>query len=156
MMFTLPSRIRLRKKPKNGAYSWVKAPRYRDLPYEVGPIARMMVNGEYTNGVSVMDRHLSRAKEALKIALELQKWVDQLDPSGPVYAPSEIPNEATGAGLTEAPRGALGHWMSVSNQKISRYQVITPTAWNASPRDTNNFPGPARTGAHRNAHRKSR
>jgi hydrogenase large subunit len=45
-------------------------------------------------------------------------------------------------GLTEAPRGALGHWMNISNSVISRYQVVTPTNWNASPRDDADVPGP--------------
>ena len=42
---------------------------------------------------------------------------------------------AAGSGATEAPRGALGHWVQLSNTRISRYQIVTPTAWNASPRD---------------------
>jgi hydrogenase large subunit len=45
-------------------------------------------------------------------------------------------------GLTEAPRGALGHWMEIDDSVISRYQVITPTNWNASPRDNLEQPGP--------------
>ena len=42
----------------------------------------------------------------------------------------------------EAPRGALGHWMEVSGGVISRYQVVTPTCWNASPRDAAGRRGP--------------
>ena len=45
-------------------------------------------------------------------------------------------------GLSEAARGALGHWLGIRNSRIDRYQVITPTAWNASPKDDNNQPGP--------------
>jgi hydrogenase large subunit len=48
----------------------------------------------------------------------------------------------SGMGLTEAPRGALGHWIDIDQGKISRYQVITPTAWNASPRDDLDLMGP--------------
>ncbi|WP_291300532.1 nickel-dependent hydrogenase large subunit [Desulfosporosinus sp. BICA1-9] len=51
------------------------------------------------------------------------------------------PNSGTGIGLTDAPRGGLGHWLNISNQKISSYQVITPTCWNASPRDDKGVPG---------------
>jgi len=47
-----------------------------------------------------------------------------------------------GVGLSEAPRGALGHWVEITDGKISHYQVITPTCWNASPRDDGNTPGP--------------
>ncbi len=53
--------------------------------------------------------------------------------------------------MTEAPRGALGHWMSTAASttlapngmaSIGNYQIITPTCWNASPRDTINVRGP--------------
>ena len=53
----------------------------------------------------------------------------------------EIENQM-GHGLIEAPRGALGHWVNVKGNKISSYQIITPTAWNASPRDANGVRGP--------------
>lgn len=128
--------------PKNGAYSWLKAPRYDNLPFEVGPLARMWVNGDYRNGISVMDRHLSRAEEALKIAEAMRTWVNQLVPDGPVYNESTVPGSATSYGLTEAPRGALGHWLEITNSKLSRYQVISPTTWNCSPRDDQGRPGP--------------
>ncbi|MFC1739636.1 nickel-dependent hydrogenase large subunit, partial [Planctomycetota bacterium] len=49
--------------------------------------------------------------------------------------------EGEGAGLTEAPRGSVGHWMTIKDKKIDRYQVITPTAWNASPKDNKDQPG---------------
>jgi hydrogenase large subunit len=42
----------------------------------------------------------------------------------------------------EAPRGALGHWVKIKDAKIEKYQIITPTAWNASPRDANGLRGP--------------
>jgi hydrogenase large subunit len=45
-------------------------------------------------------------------------------------------------GLTEAPRGALGHWMNIDGSVITRYQVVTSTAWNASPKDDTGLPGP--------------
>ena len=119
--------------PKNNAYSWIKAPRYSGVPYETGSLARMSVNKEYAGGISVMDRHLARAHESLKIAEVLQVWVEQLSPDGPVCTECPVPASATSCGLIEAPRGALGHWVQISNSKISRYQIITPTCWNASP-----------------------
>ncbi len=128
--------------PKNGAYSWLKAPRYAGTPYEVGPLARMWVNGDYRQGISVMDRHQARAQEALKIAQALQSWVNQLQANGAVYADHGIAATASSYGLTEAPRGALGHWMQMASGKISRYQIITPTCWNASPRDDAGKLGP--------------
>jgi hydrogenase large subunit len=122
--------------PKANAYSWSKSPRYGGTVYEVGPLARMTVNGEYSRGVSVLDRHLARAAEALKISNAIEGWLNQLEPSAPVFADGAMPASAAGIGLTEAPRGALGHWLTVSDRTISRYQIVTPTCWNASPRDS--------------------
>ena len=45
-------------------------------------------------------------------------------------------------GLTEAPRGALGHWIRIKEKVIDNYQLVVPTTWNASPRDDENQPGP--------------
>jgi Ni,Fe-hydrogenase I large subunit len=61
---------------------------------------------------------------------------------------------AEGAGLTEAPRGALGHWIKIGKPKknakfnkykgkVSNYQIITPTTWNINPKDHLNQRGPA-------------
>lgn len=128
---------------KTNAYSWLKAPRYNNLPYEAGPLARMKVSNRYTGGISVMDRHLARAYETKIIADAMSGWLTQLEQNltGPVFAYTE-PSNGNGIGLTEAPRGALGHWLSVSDGKISNYQVITPTCWNASPKDANKTYGP--------------
>jgi hydrogenase large subunit len=128
--------------PKGQAYSWSKAPRYGGVPYEAGPLARMWVNGDYTNGISVMDRHMARAEETLKIAEAMLSWVKELKVGGPVYTRPSFRSSASSYGLTEAPRGALGHWLNISSGKISRYMVITPTCWNASPRDRTGTPGP--------------
>lgn len=128
--------------PKGDAYSWLKAPRYDDQPYEVGPLARMWVNGDYQNGISVLDRHMARALEALKVAKAMQTWLSELQPGLPVFQSNTVPLSATAFGLTEAPRGALGHWLKISNYKVNKYQVVTPTCWNASPRDRNNVMGP--------------
>ena len=37
--------------------------------------------------------------------------------------------------LTEAPRGALAHWIKIKNGAIDNYQLVVPTTWNGSPRD---------------------
>jgi hydrogenase large subunit len=127
--------------PKGAAYSWLKAPRYDGANYEVGPLSRMVVTGDYAYGVSVMDRHLARARECLKIARAMQDWLAAL-PTGPLTIPALTWRDAVAAGVTEAPRGALGHWIEVSGQKIRRYQVVTPTCWNCSPRDSDGRRGP--------------
>jgi hydrogenase large subunit len=127
---------------KTSAYSWLKAPRYDNLPYETGALARMWVNGDYRTGISVMDRHLARAHETLKVAQAMLAWVDGLSTSGSVAVTANVPASATAMGLTEAPRGALGHWLQISKGQISHYQIITPTCWNASPRDNAGSLGP--------------
>jgi hydrogenase large subunit len=38
--------------------------------------------------------------------------------------------------MTEAPRGALGHWIKIKDGRIENYQCVVPTTWNGSPRDT--------------------
>ncbi len=128
--------------PKGEAYSWLKAPRLSGKPFEAGPLARMWINGDYRRGISVMDRHAARAHEALKIAAAMDGWLDQLTAGDPVYGSYRDPVSGSGVGMTEAPRGALGHWVEIAQGKIARYQVLTPTCWNASPRDGDGVPGP--------------
>jgi hydrogenase large subunit len=128
--------------PKQDAYSWLKAPRLLDKPFEVGPLARMWVNGDYDRGISVMDRHIARAEETLKIAEAMDGWLDQLQVDQSAYDDYFDQHSGVGAGMSEAPRGALGHWIQVTDGKIDHYQVITPTCWNASPRDDQGVAGP--------------
>jgi len=130
------------------AYSWLKAPRYDDAPHEVGPLARMWVNGDYQNGVSVMDRHAARGLEALKVAEAMLVWLDELEANigggdEEIYVEPTPATGVSGIGLTEAPRGALGHWLEIgSDGKIAHYQVISPTTWNCCPRDGKGAHGP--------------
>ena len=127
---------------KEGAYTWSKAPRYDGLPYEVGPLARMMINGDYKEGISVIDRHAARALETKKVALAMEEWLMQLKPREAICAEHHVPVSAEGVGLMEAPRGALGHWIKISGKKIENYQSVVPTTWNASPRDDKGLRGP--------------
>ncbi len=120
---------------KEGAYSFVKSPRYEGTVYEAGPLARMKVSGNYSGGVSVIDRIAARALETELVANAMAVWLTELVPGEDVYTPSKTPRNSEGIGLTEAPRGALGHWIQIADSKIARYQVITPTAWNVSPMD---------------------
>ncbi len=128
--------------PKANAYTWLKAPRYSGLPMEVGPLARMWMTGDYISGISVMDRHRARAYETLKIAEAMKRWIGVVKAGDSVYVNPTIPQTATTMGLTEAPRGALGHWGKIAKGKIANYQIITPTCWNCSPRDDASKPGP--------------
>lgn len=127
---------------KAGAYSWIKAPRYGNVVHEVGPLARMYVNGDYRNGISVLDRLAARVLEAKKVADAMDGWLNQLAVGSPAYQYAATPTTASGLGLTEAPRGALGHWSRIVSGRIDRYQVVTPTNWNASPMDDYQQHGP--------------
>jgi len=127
---------------KANAYSWIKSPRYLNLVHEVGPLARMYVNGDYTRGISALDRIAARAYEAKKVADAMDGWLGQIAVGTSAYTYAATPSSATGIGLTEAPRGALGHWMTITNSVIDRYQIITPTNWNASPKDDLEQRGP--------------
>lgn len=127
---------------KGGAYSWVKAPRYQGLPYEVGPLARMWLSGAYRNGISAMDRTLARALEAKKIADIIEILLDQLLLNVMTQEVYDLPQEAQGMGLIDTTRGALGHWLKIEKGVISFYQIITPSAWNLSTRCQNGMPGP--------------
>lgn len=148
---------------KQNAYSWIKAPRYRGQPMEVGPLARVMVNYHDPSMawvktevdkfltmanvsadklVSVLGRYVARGLETLWIGKRSAQWLDELDVDGPPTCDFTIPKTASGYGLTEAPRGALGHWLSIDNYLIKNYQCIVPTTWNCSPRDDQGKPGP--------------
>lgn len=127
---------------KPGAYSWVKAPRYGSETVEVGPLARMIVSGRYKGSFSAMDRIVARMLEAKLIAQTLPTWLNDLEIGAPCEGTVEIPYSAQGAGLCEAPRGALGHWITIENHRIAKYQAVVPTTWNASCRDKNGKPGP--------------
>ncbi|MGI6448717.1 MAG: nickel-dependent hydrogenase large subunit [Desulfitobacteriia bacterium] len=127
---------------KKGAYSWVKAPRYGRMPMEGGPLARLWIRGDYRRGTATMDRIMARAMEAEKTGLLMETWVNELEPGKPVFTPFEVPLEAEGVGLTGAMRGPLGHWLKIEKGRIAHYQIITPTAWNFSPRDNNGKRGP--------------
>jgi len=127
---------------KEDAYSWSKAPRYNEMPLEGGPLARLWIRGDYRKGISTMDRIVARALEAEKIGVLMESWVDELEPDKSVFTSFEIPQEAEGSALIGAMRGPLGHWLRIKKGRISHYQIITPTAWNFSPRDDSGRKGP--------------
>ncbi len=155
-----------------GKYSWLKAPRYNDRPMEVGPLARMLVayvNGHpqvqsLVNDmlgalglapgalISTLGRVAARGVETQLVVEEMGSWIDELESNmnngdlaihdGTRWDPSTWPSTATGWGTTEAPRGALGHWVGIAAGKIEHYQTVVATTWNGSPRDAAGLPGP--------------
>lgn len=128
---------------KEKAYSWVKAPRYKGLPFEVGPLARLILSGAYDNGISAMDRTIARVLEAKKITEIMKILLQQLIPGVNVQKKYELPASASGRGLLDTTRGALGHWLKIQDKKISFYQIITPSTWDFSTRDDQGYRGTA-------------
>ena len=144
-------------------YSWIKSPIYNDTRVEVGPLARMVVGvakkderitkyvtnflkrGNLPIGVlfSTVGRTAARAIETELMADVMVEWVDELAAnaaSGDLSTWTEfdfdkVSVETKGMGLAEAPRGALGHWVRIKDGKISNYQAVVPSTWNAAPRD---------------------
>jgi hydrogenase large subunit len=150
---------------KSNGYSFAKSPRYEGKPHEVGPLARMWIANpvisKHANkflglpaerevrfrdlgekAFSVLGRLAARAEEGWVEIQAMKKWVPQIKLKEPVYVKAEVPERGEGYGLTEAPRGSVGHWIRISGKMIANYQVIAPTSWNVSPRDDKGIPGP--------------
>ncbi|SES67197.1 methanophenazine-reducing hydrogenase, large subunit [Methanococcoides vulcani] len=140
-------------------YTWSKAPRYGGIPCEVGPLSRLLIMKEplvmglvnmfQDNGYSPFNsftRMIARMQEMFVITNELIKWIKiDLDPNGKFHVDIDLSmaKDSRGIGLWEAPRGALGHWVITdSNSKVANYQIVTPSSWNLSPRDSEGVPGP--------------
>lgn len=149
----------------NEKYSWIKAPRWKEQPMETGPLARIMVGYaagkkeivDLVNNTlkkldvpvealhSALGRTVARGLETILVADWARKDMDQLlanvksgdsntfDRSK--WEPESWPKSAEGAGWMEAPRGSLGHWIEIEDQKVKNYQAVVPTTWNASPMD---------------------
>jgi len=156
--FTNPDKIAFTG-GSDSQYSWDKAPRYDGIPGEVGPLARMLAIKEplvtglalafNENGYSaanVYTRMMARIQETTILAHELLNWVTvDYEPGGKISVPIDLNTAKNnqGMGLWEAPRGALGHWISAgSDGKVTNYQCIVPGTWLMSPRDSNGIPGP--------------
>ncbi len=146
-------------------YSWLKAPRYADQPMEVGPLARVLVGyveardvirrlvndlvGSLGTGrdalFSTMGRTLARAVETQVVVDRLAAWQGELSANlatGDVavtnvtaWDPGSWPAVARGWSFGESPRGAVGHWVTIEDRRVSEYQIVDATTWNGSPRD---------------------
>ena len=155
-----------------GRYSWLKAPRYDGKVMEVGPLARMLLAyaadrphpralltaalGQLKLGpqalMSTLGRILARgvetqlaAEQALTVLKALRDNIATGDTrvfDGARWDPATWPGKARGFGMHGAPRGALSHWVEITNGKVSNYQAVVPTTWNASPRDAAGQRGP--------------
>lgn len=126
-----------------------------------GAIAPPVLANQYHSdymGDAVLDRVAARVVEVYFVGKQMLSWFNQLNPANPSNetlnytwggkTTRTAPMRGQGAGLTEAPRGALGHWIKIGKRKahpkflefrgkVSNYQIITPTAWNICPKDAN-------------------
>ena len=153
------------------SYSWLKSPRWKGKAMEVGPLARVLMlyasghepTRELVNMAlrqldvpvtalfSTLGRTAARTLETKIIVDNMQLWLDNLMSNirngdtktfnQQLWEPSSWPKQAKGFGVTEAPRGALAHWVVIEDEKISNYQCVVPSTWNAGPRDANDQPG---------------
>ncbi|MES9942029.1 MAG: nickel-dependent hydrogenase large subunit [Candidatus Thiodiazotropha sp. 6PLUC1] len=151
---------------EDAKYSWIKAPRWRGHAMEVGPLARYIIgyakgHEEITEQInfvlktldvpvtalfSTLGRTAARGLEADWAADKMRYFMDKLmanikagDSSTANvdnWDPETWPKEAKGVGFSEAPRGALGHWIKIKDTRIDNYQCVVPTTWNGSPRDS--------------------
>jgi hydrogenase large subunit len=165
---TVGTRTNIQNLDESAKYSWVKSPRFKGQPMEVGPLARYVTY--YAMGVpefkepvdmvlkkldvpvqalfSTLGRTAARGLEASWAAHKMKYFFNKLMANLKAgnlstanidsWEPRTWPADARGAGYCEAPRGALGHWIKIRNQKIDNYQCIVPTTWNAGPRDAKN------------------
>lgn len=130
---------------KPEAYSWTKAVLYQGHHFEGGPLARMQMNGFYSGGTSVMDRIVARSLETTLIADLVEEWLNSVKiGEPPIKQNKELAvNEAIA--VTDAMRGALLHSARLNCEEIEKYDIITPTAWNFSPKDEVGHRGPVET-----------
>ncbi|RAI43105.1 nickel-dependent hydrogenase large subunit [Rhodoplanes roseus] len=134
---------------KPEAYGWAKAPRLDGRPVEVGALARQVVDGAplaralvADGGSNVAARVVARLFEVARVALAMETWARGLEIGRPFCIPDLPSPDGAAAGLVEAARGSLGHWVTIRNGETARYQIIAPTTWNFSPRDARGVPGP--------------
>ena len=151
-------------------YSWIKAPRYEGKTMECGPLARVLVSYQKGNrfikpfvdeflsecDLTLKDlcttggRNAARAIESAYIAEYLFKLINTLVENIKYYDTQTwtkydfeaLPKNAKGRAFYEVPRGVLSHFVNIEERKIKNYQVIAPTTWNASPKDSRNQRGP--------------
>lgn len=142
-------------RPDSDRYSWAKAPRYGDKVVQTGPLAELLLGGDALmqslyreEGGSAWLRQLARLRRVAHGLLQARAMLDEMAlhlgeahfEAAPT-APAASDPDGDGYGLVMAARGALGHWVKLRDGVIEKYQIVTPTAWNASPRDSQGQPG---------------
>lgn len=138
--------------PDSDRYSWCKAPRYDDQVVQTGPLAELFIAGDAlirdlyrSEGGGAWLRQFARVRRVALECMHARRMLDELGAhlGEPHFIPPATGSEVDGrgSGRLMAARGALGHWVELEGGVVKRYQIITPTAWNASPRDSTGRPG---------------
>ncbi|MDD5388370.1 MAG: nickel-dependent hydrogenase large subunit [Gallionellaceae bacterium] len=133
--------------PGSDRYTWAKAPRYGDRVVQTGPLAELLIAGDplitslhAAEGGNAWLRQFARVRRAGVELVRARQMLDELAANldAPHYLapPPGSERDGQGYGLVMAARGALGHWVKIKDGVVEKYQIVTPTAWNASPRDS--------------------
>jgi hydrogenase large subunit len=130
---------------KPGAYSWTKSVLYQGHHLEGGPLARMLINGFYSGGFSTMDRIVARSLETVLIAELVEKWLRAVEPGEPPIEQKHDIVRHEAISVTDAMRGPLLHTVKIKEERIDKYDIITPTGWNFSPKSAEGTRGPVET-----------
>jgi hydrogenase large subunit len=132
-------------KPDDDRYTFAKAPRYQDRVVQLGPLSDLVIAGDplltsffQAEGANTWLRQFARLHRPVSLLQQMRQTIMQLQQhfDEPTFIKSAPEAEGEGYGLINASRGSLGHWVTIKNGKIANYQVITPTSWNGSPRDS--------------------
>ena len=70
---------------------------------------------------------VARALELARVVPLMEDWLRALRPTEPFCVPSDLPDEGSGMGLSEAARGSLGHWVVVRRGRIDRLETELAT-----------------------------
>ncbi len=159
----------LKTKNSDDKYSWIKAPRYDGKTMETGPVARLIIsylnNDTAINSFvdeflkdssleledlnSTIGRNCARAIESQYICEYIFKLVSNLIQNIKYYDTNtwdkynfeELEKDARGYVFLEVPRGVLLHSINIEDAKIKNYQIIAPTTWNATPKNSDGIRG---------------
>lgn len=135
---------------REAAYSFAKAPRLEGRAVEVGALARQGVTGHplirdllrRAGASNVFARVVARLLEIAILTETAQTWARSLRLNDSFCAHDLPLQDGSFVGFVEAARGTLGHWATIRDRQLLRYQIIAPTTWNFSPRDASGTSGP--------------
>jgi quinone-reactive Ni/Fe-hydrogenase large subunit len=159
----------LKTEQNTDKYSWIKAPRYDGKVMESGPLARVLISYLKENKLiqsfvdeflkdtdlelldlsTTVGRNCARAIETSYVCEYIFKLVSRLTQNIKYYDTetwarydfNSLPSQTKGRTFLEVPRGVLSHFVQIEDKKISKYSVIAPTTWNATPKNYDGIRG---------------